>query len=148
MDGERDGIYDFEAELSSRLMRWAGASVVAGAPLVLLGSAFWRGFGVQSAAWGLIDGAIALAGGRGAATKTARPENHTPARRAEERTTLRRVLGINAGLDVAYVLGGLVLARTRGREEPFVRGTGWGIAAQGAFLFGFDLLHLRRLPAA
>ncbi len=139
------GIYAFEAALSSRLMRWAGASVLAGAPLALVDGPFWRGFGVQSVAWGLIDAAIALAGGRGAAQKAARPENHSPARQAEEREKLLRVLGINAGLDVAYVLGGLVLTTTRGRNDLFARGTGWGIAAQGAFLLGFDALHAGHL---
>jgi hypothetical protein len=146
MDGEHDGIYDIESTISARLLRWAAGSVLAGTPLALVGSPFWRGFGVQTAAWGLIDGVIALAGARGAAAKAARPESHPPARQAEEAATLRRVLGINAGLDVAYVLGGLVLARTRGRKEPFLRGTGWGIVAQGAFLLGFDLVHRRLIP--
>lgn len=142
---EGTGIYKFEAALSSRLMVWAGASVLAGAPLTLVGSSFWRGFGVQAVAWGVIDGVIAFGGGRGAASKAARPENHTPARQAEERDKMRRVLAINAGLDVAYVVGGLALVRTRGRDNVFLRGTGWGIAAQGAFLLGFDLFHARRL---
>lgn len=140
------GIYAFEEALSSRLLRWAGASVLAGAPPALAGSAFWRGFGVQSVAWGLIDAVIALGGRRGAAAKAARPGSRSPARQAEESQKLRRVLVINSGLDVAYVLGGLALARTRGREAPFLRGSGWGVAAQGAFLLGFDVLHARRLP--
>nr|NLI50751.1 hypothetical protein [Propionibacterium sp.] len=57
---------------------------------------------------------------------------------------MRRILGVNAALDVVYTLGGLALVRTRG-HDPFLRGTGWGIAVQGAFLFGFDVEHLRRL---
>ena len=59
---------------------------------------------------------------------------------------LRRLLWINAGLDVLYVAGGLLLAFTLGRRSPFAAGSGWGIVLQGAFLFGFDLLHARGVP--
>ncbi len=137
--------FQFQAALSSRLMAWAEGSVVIGLIAALLGDRFWRGFGIQSAAWGLIDGAIAWIGARGAEEKASQRENHTAARQAEEREKLRRVLWINTGLDVIYVLGGLILVRTRGRKDAFARGTGWGIVAQSAFLLGFDLLHALHL---
>jgi hypothetical protein len=46
---------------------------------------------------------------------------------------------------VLYVLGGLWLARTKGEDDEFWRGSGWGIVVQGAFLFVFDLIHARQL---
>lgn len=138
-------VFQFQASLSSRLMAWAEGSVVAGLIAALLGDRFWQGFGIQSAAWGLIDGIIGWIGVRSAEQKASLPELHTAARQAEERDKLRRVLWINTGLDVVYVLGGLLLARTRGREDAFARGTGCGIATQGGFLLGFDLLHALHL---
>lgn len=145
MEFARTDIYQFQMGLTSRLMAWAEASVVGGLLLALLGDRFWQGFGIQSAGWGFIDGVIAWVGGRGAAEKASQPEQHTAARQAEERGKLRRILWINTGLDVVYVLGGLLLARTRGCKDGFARGTGWGIAAQGGFLFIFDLLHALHL---
>jgi len=40
----------------------------------------------------------------------------------------------------------LILASTRGVENPFLAGTGWGVVVQGGFLFIFDLLHALAVP--
>jgi hypothetical protein len=64
---------------------------------------------------------------------------------SEERS-LRRLLLINTGLDVLYVVGGAVLALTLGVGDPTWRGHGWGIVVQGAFLFVFDLFHAQQVP--
>ena len=43
------------------------------------------------------------------------------------------------------MLGGMWLARTRGNDNEKLRGMGWGIVIQGAFLFIFDFVHAARL---
>jgi len=139
-------IWDFQDVLSRRLLVWSALSVIAGALLVAFdASAWWRGFGVQALAWGAIDGAIALFG-----QLTARKRRAASAGGAErlerEARNLRRILWINTGLDVLYVAGGLILASTRGVENPFLAGTGWGVIVQGGFLFIFDLLHALAVP--
>ena len=69
-----------------------------------------------------------------------------PAHLLREERNLRRLLLINTGLDVLYVAGGVALALTLGASNPTWRGHGWGIVVQGAFLFAFDLIHVRRVP--
>ncbi|MGQ9491556.1 MAG: alpha/beta hydrolase [Anaerolineae bacterium] len=138
-------IWDFQDTLSRRLLLWSALSVVAGAILLLTGGGFWRGFGVQALAWGAIDAAIALFGQRSAARRRARGL-HSAEALAHEATNLRRLLWINTALDVLYVTGGLVLLYTWGAQNPFAAGNGWGIIAQGGFLFFFDLLHALATP--
>ena len=126
---------------------WSGLSVGAGVVLFLAGVPFWSGFGVQAAAWGTIDAAIALFGGGAARRRRASmtdPLDDALLRR--EGRNLRRLLLINTGLDVLYVAGGVALALTFGAGDPTWRGHGWGIVVQGAFLFAFDLFHARQVP--
>ena len=110
-----------QARVEERLTRvlgtWAAASVVVGA-------ATYRrspGFGRQTAAWGAIDGAIAYVGSR-------RRGRTTPQR-------LRRVLLVNAGLDVGYLAAGAWLVRDgRWRDD------GLAVLVQGGFLLALDSL--------
>ena len=83
----------------------------------------------MSGAWALVNAGIAYAGLLG-------PE--------PDGGSLRNTLLINAGLDVAYVLGGVYMLS---RPEETWRGAGWGIIVQGAFLLAFDLLHAYLVPA-
>jgi len=138
-------IWDFQDTLSRRLLLWSALSIVAGAVLLLAGSDFWRGFGLQAAVWGAIDAAIALFGQRSAVKRRAKGP-FTAEARAAEAAKLRRLLWINTGLDVLYVAGGLVLVYTLGARDPFAAGNGWGIVLQGGFLFVFDLLHALAVP--
>jgi carboxylesterase len=138
-------IWQFSALVSARLLAWATASTLIGI-LLLPARAFWRGFGAQAAGWGLIDAGIALAGVLfGNRRRAQMPDSHAPAVLAKEAHSLRRLLWINAGLDVLYVLGGWLWAR-RKRHDAFGRGTGWGIVVQGAFLLAFDVYHALRVP--
>ncbi len=136
--------YDFQRILSLRLMLWGILSVFSGLWLWITGDPFWRGFGLQSVAWGAVDAGIALYGLRGLAGKLA--AQFDPLETAKKTRWLRRILGLNAGLDVLYVGGGLALALTLGRSQPFTAGMGWGIVLQGAFLLLFDSLHALRTP--
>ena len=116
-----------EQDVVRVLGRWAAGSVVVGAALCL--DPRTRGVGRQTAAWGLVDGAIAAVGAR----RQAAGRTTAPAR-------LRRVLLVNAGLDVGYVAAGAWLAgRTRWR------GDGAAVVVQGAFLLWLDATSARRL---
>lgn len=116
-----------EEELTRTLTGWAALSVVAGGLLSL--SPPTRGFGRQTAAWGAVDGAIAYAGIRGRRRKG--PTD--PAR-------LRRVLLVNAGLDVGYLALG-----ERMRRTDRWHGDGLAVLVQGAFLLVLDTTAAARL---
>ena len=115
-----------EQDVVRALGRWAVGSLLLGA--ALSADPRTRAFGRQTAAWGLVDGAIALVGARRQAAGGTTP----PAR-------LRRVLLVNAGLDVGYVAAGAALLRTRWR------GDGAAVVVQGAFLLWLDATAARRL---
>ncbi|MCW2777870.1 MAG: hypothetical protein JWN17_1595 [Frankiales bacterium] len=116
---------DVEVRLTRVLGTWAAASVGTGALLARRSPGFAR----QTAVWGLVDGAIAVVGAHGRARK-----GPTDPRR------LRRVLLVNAGLDVGYLAAGAWLVRD-GRW----RGDGAAVLVQGAFLLGLDSLAARAL---
>ncbi len=139
--------WEFADLLGRRLILWAVLSVLGGAILLALGDAFWRGIGLQAVVWGVIDGAIGIVGRRGAARgRRLHAGDETAARREARR--IRRLLWVNAGLDVAYVIGGLVLAGPIAAGDPFLAGNGWGVVVQGAFLLVFDAVHATWVPDA
>jgi carboxylesterase len=138
-------IWDFQDALTRRLLLWSALSVAAGALMLIFGDAFWRGFGLQAVVWGAIDAGIAFFGRR-ASGKRRLAHLGGPSIAEREAANLRRLLWINTGLDVLYVVGGIVLIYTIGQDDPFARGNGWGIVVQGAFLFLFDLLHALAVP--
>lgn len=129
-------IWDFQKTLTRRLLSWSILSIVAGIPLWLDTYRPIKNIGTQFLAWGAIDGLIALVGWRSAEKRqlTADPANET--------RKLRRILWLNTGLDVGYMLGGGWLLS---KEDKAKQGTGLGILIQGAFLFLFDLWHVLRL---
>lgn len=141
-DRAKHEIWAFQRTLTARLLAWSALSVIAGMALQM-GDAFQRGFGAQAVGWGLIDALIAGIGRRGA---TRKEPTAMPAAAAHEARRLRRLLWFNAGLDVLYVLGGLRLAQTKGRDNEHWRGHGWGIVVQGAFLLLFDVWHGLKTP--
>lgn len=129
----------FQRKLSGRLLLWSGLSVAAGGWLLLLGGRTLQAAGVQAIVWGLIDAAIALFALRSLRNRQASDP-------AFEAARLRRILWFNTGLDVVYVTAGVLLINTLGSGDAFWLGTGWGVVAQGGFLFGFDLLHALSIP--
>lgn len=134
--------WTFQSNLTRRLWVWGVANVLGGGVLMLArGRPFLQAFGSQAAGWGLVNGLIALLGGRASQKRRAALLNpHDPEINIRENQNLRRILWINAGLDVFYMLGGVVLARSA-QSSPQRRGMGWGIVFQGAFLFAFDVVN-------
>jgi hypothetical protein len=144
----RDSLPDFEARLGRRLLAWGALSMTGGAALAFVGrgtgSRFLRGFGTQTVGWGAIDGALALGGLARARRHRADPPVGDAA--ARDAARIRRILAVNAGLDVLYVAGGLAVLAGRGRTDVAARGHGLAAVAQGAFLLGFDAWHAARVP--
>lgn len=118
---------------------WAAASTVGGAALLAAGrrdhDAGRRAAGRQHLAWGLVDGALAVAAARG----LAQPPTRTP---EVDGARLRRLLLLNAAADVGYVAAGAAWAR---RVGPQARGAGRAVVLQGAALLALDVGMARRL---
>jgi hypothetical protein len=135
-------IWRFQRVLSTRLLAWAGLNILGGAWLQQQQNKVLRGVGIQAISWGAINALIAV-GGTVATNlrlqKIEKPEDRALQRK--ERQNLTRILWINAGLDVLYMLGGTAWALTRGKQDRLQRGNGWGVVIQGAFLFVFDIVH-------
>lgn len=136
-------LWDFLRTLSIRLLRWSLLSALVGSLLLVSGEPFWRGFGLQALAWGVVDAGIALWGFRTAARKERLLMTWEQVH--QECGKLRRILWVNTFLDVIYIAGGGLLIGWQGGENIFMAGTGWGIVVQGAFLLFLDAFHLRQL---
>ena len=92
--------------------------------------------------WNLFNLGIAGAGLLGSRNRNANGETLAGAVRQHE--NMKQILLINAGLDVAYMVGGAYL-RERSNSHPDnadqLRGYGKSILFQGGFLFAFDLAN-------
>ncbi len=138
-------IWQFQDVLTRRLSVWAQLSIALGLVGMLIPRPFWRGVAIQFVGWGLINLTLSVFGNRGTRRRIARlseEEKHTLA--PEETRKVRRILWVNTGLDVLYMLGGALFARAN-FSDPFRVGTGLGIILQGMFLFFFDWIHARKL---
>ena len=131
--------WGFESKLTSRLLVWSILSVLSGLWVWFATNDFGRGFGIQCVAWGCVDAAIAFFGARSAARRKSTAD---PKREAQN---IRKILWLNFGLDILYILGGLLLIQKY--PALFWQGAGWGIILQGGFLFFFDLFHALSVPA-
>jgi hypothetical protein len=138
-------VWQYQGMISRRLLRWAGISVIAG--LLMRGSGqFWKQMGGQFIAWGAIDALIAWGGTIMARERVAKLDNPGElAVRQQESQQLSRILWINAGLDVLYMLAGKWLMG-RDKGDGKMKGMGWGVLIQGAFLFFFDVIHAKNMP--
>lgn len=130
-------IWSYSQAIAVRLRAWAVVSVLVGAYLLTSADAFWWAFGLQALVWGAIDGLIAWAGLRSAQKRSRPPE--------AEAAHLRRLLWLNAGLDVLYIAVGAALIYFSAGQADWL-GHGWGVILQGAFLLVFDAVHAYYLP--
>jgi hypothetical protein len=140
-------VWQWQERISKRLMMWAGVSMVVGL-LLRRGGKFWRGVGEQFMGWGLVNALIAFFGQSAAWSKVDSYDNpgETQVLR-EERDNLSKLLWLNAGLDVLYMLGGRAFAR-RDKGDGKRRGVGLGIVLQALFLLVFDVLHAKEVEQA
>lgn len=130
---------DPASRLTWHLAALGATGVFAGSGLALLARrSAVRAFGRQTLAWGAVD--LAIAG-----VALLRP--------AGDPVRLRRILLLNAGLDLGYVAAGAHVAYHRtslgGRWSPEESlGHGSAVAVQGLALFALDMGHYRRLRTA
>ncbi|MBC8170802.1 MAG: hypothetical protein H7X77_04000 [Anaerolineae bacterium] len=139
-------IWEFSNQLSQRLFRWNLLNILSGLWLASRGG-FWRGFGSQNIGWGIINIAIAAVGSimMRRRYKTL-PDPNTPTIQRQESRSLKRLLLLNAGLDIFYMLGGWRFARSRTWNDYQAQGIGYGIIIQGLLLFIFDLTQAAQVP--
>lgn len=138
-------VWQRQERVSQALARWALMSMAVGGGLWLDGARggdpWRRAFGQQTLAWGAIDAGIAAFGDRRRRARLAALDDPLdPEVQRRERTGLRRLLLVNAGLDVGYMAGGRAWARS---GDPASRGHGAAVTVQGLFLLVFDLWHAR-----
>lgn len=123
------------------LLAWGLVSSAVGLFLALRRHGYWRHYGIQALAWGIIDALLAVNGRRSAAANAARVRAglRSSADAQRDLRQLRRVLLINAGLDVLYILSGRWTAH-RFADRADRRGLGDAITLQGLFLLAYDVL--------
>jgi hypothetical protein len=140
---QKQTIWEFQGAVSQRLLIWSGISTVSGIVMSLFGK-FGRGIGSQFIGWAVVNAAIAVGGAfftEQRKLQMATPE--APKEQIKEAGNLQRLLWINAGLDVLYMLGGWLTMRS---DKAYRRGMGLGIILQGLFLFVFDIFHALKVP--
>lgn len=110
--------------ISARLLAWSVPWTLAGSTLGLLSDDPWqRSFWLTNSVWAAVNSSIALVGLLG-------PE--------PDKNGLRDLLYINAGIDVLYIAGGVLLAL---QPDARSQGAGWAIVLQGSWLLLFDLFN-------
>ncbi len=145
MKRELMNIWQFQALVSRRLLVINLINVLIGI-LSSRSDAFWKAVGGQAVGWGVVNIAIAVIGGWFGSRRAAHDDAMSASVLAKESRNLRRLLWVNAGLDVLYMFGGWRFARHAAEAQAGRRGTGWGNVLQGAMLFIFDVIHAQRVP--
>lgn len=140
-------IWQFNALLMRRLAAWNVFNLIIGIKLSRSPDPMRRGIGIQAIGWAVVNFAIAFFGGTTAQKKVGRSDALEATVMDKEARNLRRLLWINAGLDVAYMFGGRWYA-VRESQRPFRGGMGIGIIIQGIMLFIFDVSHALFVPGA
>jgi hypothetical protein len=154
-DGAPD-VWAHQERIGRQLAAWAVCSVAMGAGVAAAGhrrgSPATRAFGMQNAAWGAVDLGIATFGELRRRGRLATLDDpYSPSTLAAEHAQLRRILVVNAGLDVGYIAAGVMGVRwalrraTAGSALPSTAGHAAAIVLQGAFLLVFDSRHAMAL---
>jgi hypothetical protein len=133
-------VWRLEQRIGRQLFGWGIINVALGTLLLLSDSPLLRGLGVQAIVWGSINAGIAALGQSRLPGKLHRMlRSGGLEATATERRSLRRLLLINAGLDLGYIVAGLLVVALL--PGPFAAGNGWGIVLQGGALLLFDAVH-------
>jgi hypothetical protein len=137
----RENFYDYQHNRLDMLKVWGLINVALGWSASLSRDRLVRHVGFQAIAWGGIDALLAFFGQQNANQKAEETRRgKMPGKQiARDIRGFRRLLLINAGLDVGYILGGLWLM-VSARERRERQGMGLGILIQGLFLLLFDAL--------
>ena len=133
--------------LGLTLGSYAFANIVVGAVAASQTTGETKYFHRMNVYWNIVNLSIAGVGLLGSRKRNADPETLADAVRQHE--NMKQLLLINAGLDVAYVVGGAYLreranpgrANSHADNADQLRGYGKSIMAQGGFLLAFDLVN-------
>jgi hypothetical protein len=140
-------IWKFYSRVMKLLIGWNVINIAAGITAARRENAQTRGIASQAVGWGVINILIGIFGGFATDLRMRKMANpYQPEIMAKETDNFKRILLINTGLDVLYMLGGLQLAQSRGKRSDMMRGIGYGITLQGALLFVFDLVNVLLIP--
>src|SRR4051794_23885520 len=113
-----DNFFDHQHKRLGILLAWGVGSIISGLFLTANPDPFTRQYGLQAALWGAIDTALALVGRRGAKESSGRLDRGeiNDAEVSKAAQGFQRILLINSGLDVGYVLVGALLT-TRAKSQ-------------------------------
>lgn len=149
-DFELKNFNDRRDEISKRGMLalggWASTNFVASGIAISQTKGQERAFHEMNIYWNTVNMALAV-GGLLQIRKNQGKEKDI-LKSIEEQQTLEKILLLNAGLDVAYMLGGAYLIQ-RGKNElnnnraNQFKGFGQSLILQGGFLFIYDLMMYR-----
>jgi len=138
------------------LLSWGLANVAAGAVIAGVGNEddTWLFAGLTTSAWGLINAGLSLllldlGGGRETGAREIRALRGQPLLDAQNdlvdgQRGSAAIFALNAGLDVAYILAGVLLyalGEAQTPEEPWMLAVGGTAIVQGAALLVFDLFN-------
>lgn len=136
-----EGRIRHEKTLSFVLGSYALANIVVGGIAAGQTSGETRYFHRMNAYWNVVNLGLAGLGLLGARQRLT---DETLGQAVVQHERMKRILLFNAGLDVAYVVGGAYL-RERANSHPDkadqLRGYGKSIMLQGGFLFAFDVAN-------
>ena len=122
---------------------WGLGNLLAGASLGATTNGVSKNFHIMNAGWGGVNLLIAGLGYKNTLHKNQAWDLATT---LNEQASLEKLLLLNAGLDVAYVMTGFFLRERALRHEPGttsydrLKGFGNSLLLQGGFLFAFDLV--------
>ena len=120
---------------------WAVGNIAVGVALFGRHEGEERYFHLMNMGWGVINLGLATAGYLSAIK--ADPASLDLYQTVKAQHGIQKILLLNTGLDVGYMLGGLYLmerSRNTDKRPERMRGFGKSIILQGAFLFAFDLV--------
>lgn len=130
---------------------WAVGNIIWGGAMAGRTTGEVQGFHQMNAYWNAVN--LLIAGfGYYSAFKETPSDNFWETLQSQH--SIEKILLVNAGLDVAYMAGGLyMLERGRRTDNPRLSGFGQSVILQGAFLMSFDIIkymihnrHGKKLP--
>ncbi len=117
---------------------WAGANLITNGILLSNASGSDKAFFKMNIYWNVVNGALA------GLSFLQNPKNQatmSPFQSLEEQSSAEKIFLFNAGLDVAYVMGGIYLLEKSNNvssDQEILKGYGQSVILQGGFLLLFD----------
>lgn len=138
--GDREAFFVWQERALDNLLAWGVGNMLAGTMLAITGSGMIRGIGAQAVLFGTVETAVALYGSYWA-------RQHAVAARAgmisagivkSEADRFTFFVAINSAADVAYIVGGTIVAMKT--KRPWLRGAAIGAALHGCALLANDVM--------